>query len=74
MHYFIAISEDLNLNFSQGSMPPDPLIYSRLRVRISPGPQLKKSTLQALHNWNKFHFYIEGFARFCKDKFLVHYT
>ena len=41
---FIAISEDLNLKFPPGSMPPDPLVCSRLRVRIShplPPPPLE---------------------------------
>ena len=33
----IAILEDLNLKFSRGSMAPDPLVCSRLRVRILHG-------------------------------------
>ena len=41
---FIAITEDLDLKIFRGNMPPDPLVCSRLRVRISappPRPHLK---------------------------------
>ena len=31
---FIAVSEDLNLKFSRESKPLDPLVCSRLRVRL----------------------------------------
>ena len=37
---FIAISEDLIFKFSRGSMPPDPLVCSRLGVRIA-APRLE---------------------------------
>ena len=33
---FLAILVDLNFNFPQGSLPPDPQVGSHLRFRISP--------------------------------------